>query len=219
MSIADLMQAMSDAGAPMAAILIAVRAIEEKDAEIASRRANDRERKQRQRDNERADHGTVTGRSRDMSVTVTGTHPLLDKEKGAQKEINPPPHTHTRDASARRAGTWPCPENVDPAHWSDFLANRKRKRLVNTETARLGVMRDLETNSDDHWPPGRLVEHAAAKGWGSINYPEEGPRNVRTTANGHRNGNAPSGHGRTIDAGFAFIADGEPDRFDPGFAH
>lgn len=39
MSIADLMKAMADAGAPFEAILIAVRALEEKDAQIAARDA------------------------------------------------------------------------------------------------------------------------------------------------------------------------------------
>ncbi|MET1084830.1 MAG: hypothetical protein ABWY12_17565, partial [Burkholderiales bacterium] len=77
----------------------------------------------------------------------------------------------------RKAGTWPVPVGVDPAHWADFLANRKRKRLVNSQTALDGVMRDLAEYSDEAWPPGRLVEHAAAKGWGSINYPSDAPKN------------------------------------------
>ena len=58
----ELAQAMSDAGAPMAAILIALRAIEERDEQIEAKRTVERERKRRQRAN--AD-GTVTGQSRD----------------------------------------------------------------------------------------------------------------------------------------------------------
>ena len=58
------MQAMSDAGAPMDAILIAVRALEERDAEIDAKRAIERDRKRRQR--QRDSHGTVTGQSQDI---------------------------------------------------------------------------------------------------------------------------------------------------------
>lgn len=64
MSVADLMQAMADAGAPMEAIIIAVRALEEKDAVLAAKRAVERDRKRKQR-------GTVTGQSRDTDGTVT----------------------------------------------------------------------------------------------------------------------------------------------------
>ncbi|HEX8556429.1 MAG TPA: hypothetical protein VF695_17155, partial [Sphingomonas sp.] len=69
MSVSDLMEAMAAAGAPMEAIVLAVRALEAKDAEIEARRAGDRERKRRQR------AGTVTGQSRDMAVTVTDETP------------------------------------------------------------------------------------------------------------------------------------------------
>lgn len=68
---------------------------------------------------------------------------------------------------------WPCPEGVDPAHWRDFKRNRKTRRLTNSETAYLGQLRELERLSDDEWPPGRLVQYAAEKGWGSINDPRE----------------------------------------------
>lgn len=49
MKVSDLMQAMSDAGAPMEAILIAVRAIEERDAIVEQKRAVEAERTQRYR--------------------------------------------------------------------------------------------------------------------------------------------------------------------------
>jgi hypothetical protein len=90
MSMAQIMQAMSEAGAPFEAILIAVRAIEERDAAIADRRAAERDRKRRQR--ERDSHGTVTGQSEDAG----GQPPVLDKESVPQtpfKEIKPTPRT------------------------------------------------------------------------------------------------------------------------------
>jgi hypothetical protein len=113
--------------------------------------------------------------SRDVTVTPCDTvdTPPLDKEKGTQKEINPP-RTHTHVTRTREAQLWDCPEGVDPAHWRDFMKARKRKRCVETETAHAGVMNDLARLADEEWPPGRLVEHAAAKGWASINYPTEG---------------------------------------------
>ena len=66
MKTSELMQAMADLGAPTEAIILAIRAIEEKEAEIDARRAADRDRKRRQR-------GTVTGQSRDKCGTVTET--------------------------------------------------------------------------------------------------------------------------------------------------
>lgn len=61
MSIADLIQAMNDAGAPTQAIILAVRAIEAAESKVAATREKNRERKQRQREKSRDSHATVTG--------------------------------------------------------------------------------------------------------------------------------------------------------------
>ena len=161
------------------------------------------ERKRRQREREAA------GRDMSQRDVTRDEPPSLDKEK-CPKEINPTPaHTHTSPA---RVAPWPCPEGVDARHWSDFLANRKRKKLTNSVTAHEGVLADIARLSDDHWPPGALVQHAAAKGWGSINYPSDGPRDERRNGQqrmaGHR-----SGGSVTIDAARDFIADAR------GYAH
>jgi hypothetical protein len=66
MSISELMQAMADAGAPMEAILIAVKAIEERDAMEADRKAKRAEQKRQ----ERARSATIDGQSRDCRATV-----------------------------------------------------------------------------------------------------------------------------------------------------
>lgn len=176
MSLAALARQMHEAGTPMEGILLALEAVEARDNEAADRRAKTAARKQAQRDRERDSHVTVTGHDADNH----DQNPSLDKSPQTPK-INPNPGVHTHDAPARRAATWPCPEGVDPTHWRDFLTNRKHKRCAVTETARLGVMRSLADIADDEWPPGRLVEHAAAKGWASINDPREnaGPRNAR----------------------------------------
>ena len=56
MTISELMQSMMDAGAPMEAILVAVKAIEERDRMAAEVREKAAERKRRQRDRERDCH-------------------------------------------------------------------------------------------------------------------------------------------------------------------
>jgi hypothetical protein len=74
---------------------------------------------------------------------------------------------------------WPCPAGVEPGHWRDFLANRARKRCASTQTALNGVLADIAKFADDEWPPGRLVEYAAARGWASINDPRKNPYGER----------------------------------------
>lgn len=81
------------------------------------------------------------------------------------------------------SSTFPCPDGVDPTHWADLLANRKSKRLTNTATAYAGLLREISRLSDDEWPPGRIVQHAAERGWGAIFDPRE--------RNGTRNGKRP----------------------------
>lgn len=72
MSPSELMQAMADAGAPVAAIVIALRALEEKDAQLAARdaeaaaqRVAARDKKRRQRELSRDKSGTVPGHGGD----------------------------------------------------------------------------------------------------------------------------------------------------------
>ena len=72
------------------------------------------------------------------------------------------------------------------------MANRKSKRLPNTPTALAGILRDIAKFSDDEWPPGRIVQHAAERGWGAI----FDPRSRNGNANGqrhHQNGRSSNG--------------------------
>lgn len=113
----------------------------------------------------------------------------------------PPPLKDTSEAKASSEKTprskshpFPCPDGVDPQHWKDFLAARKRKGAVQTETAYLGVLRCLAEYATDEWPPGRLVQRSAEKGWGKIVNPNE-----QDHRNGTGNRNAPgfgAGFGR-----------------------
>lgn len=185
MKVSELMKAMSDAGAPMDAILIAVRALEERDEIINAKRAVERDRKRRQRAKDRDTDGTVTGQSRDTDGTVTDqpslSRPPLSSPQTPQQ--TPPTHTHPETPPRARASTptrkapagdeFPRPEWADADVWRDFLSNRKRKRLPNTATAYRGFLSDIAKLATDEWPPGRLLEHAAMKGWGAIYEPDE----------------------------------------------
>jgi hypothetical protein len=64
------------------------------------------------------------------------------------------------------------PAGVSLQVWSDFLKNRQRKRLPNTDTAWKAFNDDLtRVTANTGLPPAELIEHAAAKGWGGIYEP------------------------------------------------
>ena len=111
MGIADLMEQLLEAGAPMEAVIIAVRAVEAKDAELAERKTNDRDRKRRQRARGRDEDGTVTGQSRDEDGTVTDT-PL--SRPPMKLILTPPPippkqnPAHVREPAWRRISRSPA---------------------------------------------------------------------------------------------------------------
>ncbi|MBS1184225.1 MAG: hypothetical protein H6Q99_4105 [Proteobacteria bacterium] len=76
MSIARLIEDMAAAGAPIGAIVFAVREIEDRDAVDAERRARATERKRRERDRKRDGHATVTGQSLDTPQCPPSSPPL-----------------------------------------------------------------------------------------------------------------------------------------------
>lgn len=87
------------------------------------------------------------------------------------------------ERAGARENPFPRPDWADRGHWRDFMANRKRRRMTNSPTAYSQFLGDVERLADDEWPPGRLLELAAGKGWGSINKPDE-YRNGRTNGIG-----------------------------------
>lgn len=162
------MQAMSEAGAPMEAILIAVRALEERDAEVDAKRAVERDRKRRQR--QRDSHGTVTGQSEDITANPSPLCPPLDKETPPTppKEINPPPISPQ---------PFPRLPIVDAGLWADFLKNRKAKRLPNTATAHERLKRDLAAMaSQTGWTETAIFRACVERGWGAIYDPTDGAK-------------------------------------------
>lgn len=115
------------------------------------------------------------------AVTVT-RYPPNDISSNPQEDIPQDANASLpQGANKRDAVAWPCPVGVEPKHWQDFLANRKRKRGAKTQTALDGQLAALAEFADEDWPPGRLVQHAAAKGWASICDP-------RKPMNGYGNG-------------------------------
>lgn len=94
-----------------------------------------------------------------------------------------PPETETENitseakaSSGRKrehAHPFPCPDGVNPQHWDDFMAVRRKKKSTNSLTAYEAIVADLMNFSNDEWPPGKLVQRSAAKNWAIIVDPNE----------------------------------------------
>lgn len=168
MTTSELMKAMADAGAPFEAILIAIQALDAKDAEILQRDKEQAERRARDAERKRNDRAAFTKKARPRNV------------RGRSKECpSDPPidNTHTPSVSPNgetdKPAVFPKPDWAEVSVWDDFLKNRKRKRLPNTATAHKAFLADITRIADAEWPPGRLLEHATAKGWGAIYDPRQ----------------------------------------------
>lgn len=185
MRASELVQAMTEAGAPMEAVLIALRALEAKDAEIASRDAATAARRAKDAERKRTERASVHGQSTDSPRTVQDD-PSLSLPPN-ENNSNPPTHTHPDVTTrARKADPFPRPDWCSEQIWNDLKANRKAKRLPNTASAHAKLLRDLEAMSDDDWPPGRLLEAIVARGWAAAYDPRENrndrPPNFSRTA-------------------------------------
>lgn len=144
---------------------IAVREAEEAE-KLEVKRAKARERQQQKRERDRnAMSRNVTVTARDKRDASPNERDNLTPTQGLPQDADA-----SLPQGAKRT-IWVCPPGVNPDHWRDFLKNRRTKHLTNSETAYRGQLRELEKLADDEWPPGRLVEYAAAKGWASINDP------------------------------------------------
>lgn len=151
-------------------------AVEAMEAEIDTR-STGAKRQARYRERNKASQSVTS----DAIVTSPlSPAPLLSPQT---PQTTPHPHTPVSiTPRAREAKPFDvCPEGVETDHWRDFLANRKAKRLPNTETAYRGVLRKLGELVNDEWPPGRLIQAIAEKGWGGI----YDPRDEQEFQNGH----------------------------------
>lgn len=139
------------------------------------------------RDNNSSQSGTTAGQQRDNS----GTKKKEGKEGKEEREDKPLSPQGVKPINPFLV----CPEGVDPLHWKDFQAVRRKKGGVNTQTAYDAVLRNLSEFSTDEWPPGRLVQRSAEMNWAKIVNPnEEGGRH------GTGNGSSASGRGSVAEA-------------------
>lgn len=165
MTVSDLMKAMADAGAPFEAILIAVRALEAKDAEIAARdaeaaekRAKDAERKR----NERASTDsprTVHGRGADTKIAEK-TAPIENKPPVSPKGDTAPKGVK----STRREKFDPIakPDDVSVKVWDDFRRHRHAKRAPISGT----VIDDYRTEAAKAgWTLEAAMVESITRGW------------------------------------------------------
>lgn len=211
MKASDILQAMLDAGAPIEAAMIALRALEAKDAEIAARdaevldkRAKDAERKRQSRASGDSPR-TIQGRGADVVETTPLSRPPNENIS------NPPTHTPPDITTRARGGDFPMLDCADPALWADFLRNRKAKRLPNTGSAHRKLQTDLaEVSARTGWPPGKVFAACVAKGWGAIYETDE----MKGATNGRPSkairGSCANGAGRSslakaIDEGLEFL--------------
>lgn len=169
-----ILRAMADAGASVEVIIAAVEAAARKEEERRERkRVNNAERQQRHRDKR-------ASRKNNARNALPGVTPPIDRTHTPQADISPDGENQ-RAARSGKKTFFVKPDWADPQQWADFLTNRKRKRLPDSASAYAGFLSDIAAIADAEWPPGRLLAHAAAKGWGSINDPRGNPneRNPR----------------------------------------
>lgn len=145
------------------------------DRTAAERQARRRAKLKAEREaSESADRDDVT-----RDVTRDDPLPLPLSPQTPQTPTPAPEQTPARV----RADKFPCPVWCEKTVWNDLKANRRTKRLTNTETAHRQFVAAIESMADDDWPPGKLVEAIAAKGWGG---PHD-PRENRKPGNDNRN--------------------------------
>jgi hypothetical protein len=120
------------------------------------------------RERKRQARGKCNGVSETGNADVT----LQERPRNAP-ETELETDTEVSEPKGSSPRPWALPAGVSLQVWTDFLGNRKRKRLGNTPTAWKAFQDDLNrVAAQTGIPPPKLIEHAAAKGWGSINDPQ-----------------------------------------------
>lgn len=166
MTTSELMKAMSDAGAPFEAILIAVQALDAKDAQIAERdreqaekRAKDAERKRNERTNGKPSrrrprnvHGRSTECPADPPIDIIiPPASSIEEDKGHSKKSKP-------KLAAK-------PDEVSEETWRDFTQLRKRKGGPVSETAMAGIRQEAAKAG---WTLEAALAKAVTRNWQSF---------------------------------------------------
>lgn len=147
MTTSDLMEAMSNAGAPFEAILIAIRALEAKDKEIAAREAEAAEKRAK----EAARKKEKRGQSVDSPDNVHGMS--VDKSgREAGHESSPPTLPLSPNDNNSNPHTPTHPDNTSRARKGVRLSPEWQPNQLPENVAALAAQ----------WPPGRLARELEA---------------------------------------------------------
>lgn len=160
------------------------------DRQFSSDRSAERQRRHRER--KKADNlgASSVGRGADDGQTISPAVSVtsLSRHRNAP-ETESETETEVSEAKASSPRPWALPGGVSLQVWTDFLSNRKKKRLNNTPTAWKTFQDDLaRTSLQTGIPPPKLIELCTAKGWGGIydptakDYHDERPNNPTGTA-------------------------------------
>lgn len=142
MSIGDLMSAMAAAGAPMEAIILAVRALEAKDAEIAKR--------DRAAADKRAEHAEWKRNNR-ASKSLSMDSPRTKRGRAVDTEIRPPNEYISNPPEPSEANASPSPffEKV-VSEWNSGPAANGARKASKLDASRKAL---LKARVRDHGEP------------------------------------------------------------------
>lgn len=172
MTPSQLMQALSEAGAPFEAILIAVKALDEKDAEIAARDAEKAEKRARDAERKRQSRASVKrprkvrGRSKDCPAD-----PPKDNIQTPGSGISP--SGENQNAVCVRDADWPeIPNWVDPVAWNGFHEMRRKKRAWATARAVDLLLADLTKWRAKGHDPTLILNTSTKSNWTDLYEPK-----------------------------------------------
>lgn len=163
MTTSELMKAMADAGAPFEAILIAVQALDAKDAEIAERDREQAEKRAKDAERKRLDRANGNP-SRRRPRTVHGRSQDCPKDPPIEEFI-PPVSSNDETTPSRKTkqaqGVPAKPDGVEDRVWADFVRHRQKKGGV-TDTAIAGIEREAGIAG---WTLNDALAEVAARNW------------------------------------------------------
>lgn len=170
--LSEMMQRMSDAGAPFDAIMVAVRHIEALETANSERKAKDAARKRAKREEEHvsADNPrTVHGRGADNSAAPLSP----DKSPPDPQKLTPNPAPTGRVIPPRAREKFPAPEGVASDQWKGFLQLRTAKRQPMTERGYSLLCGKLTGLAEHGYPPGEMIDLAIERGWTTVHEPHD----------------------------------------------
>ncbi|HEX8418529.1 MAG TPA: hypothetical protein VF638_00795 [Sphingomonas sp.] len=174
MNVSDLMEAMAAAGAPMEAIVLAVRALEAKDASLqASEKAAA---------DKRAAHAEWK-RNRRAEINASMDSPRTEDGQSAlapfpappnENNLTPPTHTPVRQSRSHvREPKFSLPSDIPEEEWDGFEEMRKRIGKPMTDRARTLAISELRKLADAGHPPGEVLNHCTMNSYQGIFPPKD----------------------------------------------